>query len=229
MAHTESSGHVPLPFVPKEAPSSETALPAASEGWALSLSGAWLVVLGLGILANASILFGEEAFDRVGAALDGTQAHAWTEAVIGFLVIGLLGWQSHLTPPQRLAGTPRGWDERLSFGLDLLALVAWTTYLGFLRVPWLLGGAGPDARLELWSRTLASTTSGYPVAAFALVMAQGLLLTHAGRRFLRFLEKSGLLADVRARRRAETATFLLTLMLFLVGAVATVGIATGRL
>jgi len=229
MAQAESSGHVPLPFVPKPAPSSDAALWAVRSRWAVGLSAAWLVTLGLPILVNGSILFGERAFDRASAALDATRAHAWVEALGGFVFIALLGWLHHLSASQPVSRASRGWDDRLGFGLDLLALVAWTTYLGTLRLPWLFGNAGPNARLELWSRTLASTTSGYPLTAFVLVLALGVLLTHAQRRFLGFFMRSGLLDDRRAFVRAEAVTFLLALALFLVGAAATVGVATGRL
>jgi hypothetical protein len=228
MAQAESSGHVPLPFVPKQAPSSDTALRAVRSRWAVGLSSVWFITLGLWILNHGSILLGERAFDRASAVLDATRAHAWAEALSGFVFIALLGWLHRVSASQRVPGASRGWDERLGFGLDLLALVAWTTYLGTLRLPWLFGTAGPDARLELWSRTLASTTSGYPLTAFVLVMALGVLLTHAERRFLGFFMKSGLLDDERVRLRAEVVVFLLTLALFFVGAVATVGVATGR-
>jgi hypothetical protein len=74
---------------------------------------------------------------------------------------------------RRAEGVER-WRRWSSRGLILVSLGYTALYLAVLRGPWLLGRAGADDRITLWSARLSSTSAGIPLVGFALAVGMGI-------------------------------------------------------
>jgi hypothetical protein len=175
----------------------------------------WALGLGFGSLGHALIFVDAAASARLFSCLD-APVLAWMTTLAGF---GLIASTTSAPLVPRRPG--------LSRALVLLTLLAWTFHELVLRFPWLVRDVDPGSRATVEGALLSRTFEGIPLLAFLILLADAVLWTHAILGVLRAAEARGWLLfslPTTGRRALEIAG----LILFLVGAVTTVHLATGR-
>ncbi|MGC4065640.1 MAG: hypothetical protein QM784_13535 [Polyangiaceae bacterium] len=176
----------------------------------------WAIGLGFGSLCHVLALLDAAAAERLSFVLD-TPGIAWMTAVAGFVLIAAT------VRATLVQGRPG-----ISRILVLLTLLAWTFHELVLRFPWLVREVEPGSRATVEAAILSRTFDGIPLLAFLVLLADAVLWTHSILALTRAAEARGWLSTTLPSK-GHRVLGLVGLAFYLLGATATVNLATGRL
>jgi hypothetical protein len=178
---------------------------------------AWALALGFGSLSSALALVDRTAIARISLVLD-RPGLAWIQALGGYALIAMASRQLPSTPQGLSTPSKIGW----------LALLAWTYRLLLLRFLWLTGNALPSQRLEVEVAALSTSLGNLPLYAFFAVLADALLFAHAAICLTDSTRAKGWLSTSANQDLGKASLIATGLILYVVGTIATVCLATGR-
>jgi hypothetical protein len=184
-----------------------------------------MAVFSLESFARGLVVISPEAYERCWGFVDESPCLSW------FVVTLVSGSVAMSLFVDYRAGSderwPWAWQRRATRLLQVLGLAYLVGDAAVLRGPWLLGQAGRDDRITVWTARLSSAIAGVPLLAFALVLGFGATawcVAAACDRSYRALSSQG---DWRGTRRLSVIVWLLCILVFAAGFAAFAAFAAG--
>lgn len=180
---------------------------------------------------NAKAVLGQDVYDAAVADMDRVPfAWTWELALLGALAFHA-GYGLYLavvgSPDPRAYPESRSRLHALQRASGVVALLFLGFHLWEMRLPRLLGHAGPSAFYPTLVAHLSSTTFGIPLVALVYVTGIAACAYHLANGLHAFAVTWDLAKTPRSQRIAGTAASVIGVLLFALGANTTLYFATG--